>query len=353
MSGPLGCGEHRVLLQERGGGDILTELPWDTLRYGRKLDEISEANVSVGLAGVRDDDCCWALGNLQAWEHELAIWRDNTEVWVGVVGEPEYTREQVVIPARDLFTWFEVRVLPVDRTFTATDLGDIFQIYADDALAADNSMGIVVATTPVGVIGDRQVAAVSYRRAADELRELARSGIDWTMIGRTMLVGGEQVPTTASLSLVEDDILDPKARIRGFLTTTEAIVVGGQGHVSETPVVGIAGGVDPVYGLVQRVTSEPAILDDNSAFYAADAQLAFAASPPTFVEGRLDPNAGFGFEDLIPGTRADLRLDIGCRRILDAFRLQSVDVAARQTERAQEEEIAVVFVPLGTESLGS
>lgn len=353
MTGPLGCGQHRAFLQERGGDGVLTELPWSSLSYGRQIDEISRASVSIPVAGITDEDCCWALDILQAWEHELAIFRDNEEVWVGPVGEPVYTQNAVTVPAQDLAAWFEVRILPFDRTYTATDLGTIFAQYVTDALSRDTSPGISVLASPVGVIGDRQVAAVQYRRAADELRELARTAIDWTMIGRTAHVGGEQVPGTTELIFVDGDLIDPTVTVRGLLAASEVIILGGAGHVAEVPVVGIAGGVDAIIGLVQHSRNENSILDTNSAEVAADADLALTNPPPAFLEGRLDPSAGVGFADLIPGAIADVRMQVGCKRVSGMYRLLTVDVQASASGVGEQEAVNVTLVPIGATVVGS
>lgn len=354
MSGILGCGSYRAYIQTRGGADVLVELPWETLGFSRKLNEISDGSVTVGQAGIHDEECCWALSTLNAWEHELAIWRDDVLVWVGVVGDPTYTMAGTTAPARDLFSWFERRFLPGDRTFRAEDLGTIFSTMATDALAADNGMGITLTVSSVGVIGNRDVFAADRPRAADEMRELSRSAVDWTMIARELKAGGEEVPTADLGTFIDDNLLDPSLTIRGSLAATSIAVIGASSGAAHNPVVGTAGvGVDPDLGLVETSYSESNILDANSARYAAEAKYEQLRVPPLYLDATLDPDTGVGFDELIPGARVDVVADIGCKRVNQGFRLLAVAVTAAVSDSGETEQVRVTLVPAGTTALGS
>lgn len=348
----LGCGEYTVYLQERGG-DRLAQFPWETIDFGRRLDEISDATVEVPVEGIaEDDDCCYWLSLINPWEHEIAIYRDGAEEWVGVVEEPTFTRDVVRLSCRDLFIWFENRLLPLGRQFVSTDLGTIFQQYVDDALSQDNP-GITVDANEVGIVGDRTNDPTDFRRAADELRELARSGIDWTMIRRTMRVGGEEVPVDAIAILLDDAFNDLELRIGGRETATEVVVVGGQDPDFETTVFARVGGVDPVLGLLQLAANESSILDENSAEAAAQTRLDLRQEPPFFINGELSQLAGVEFSDLVPGAAVDVDLDIGCRAVLGTLRLRTVDVTVAATDQGVEESVEVELMSLGTIDLGS
>lgn len=346
--GQLGCGRHQVLLAERGGDPII-ELPYESLRWGRRLDDMSDASITVPTVGLSDEECCWAISIMQAWEHELVIHRDGTLVWAGPLAEPSFTMDSATVPARDLFAWMERRVLPVDRAFDLVDLGTIFQTYVDDVLAVENSMGLIVAASTVGVIGSRSVLATELRRAADELRELARSGIDWTMVGRTMQVGGEEVPVSTLPPITADLLTDVKATVRGLSAATHVFVVGSAGADAGEPIVGEAGGTDATFGLLQSVFSESSIEDSNSARYAAINHLDLLELPPLYIEGDLDPSVAIGIDELIPGALVDVVMDVGCRRVDETFRLLTVDVS----DGVGGETVHVSFAPAGTRSLGS
>lgn len=349
----LGCGVHRVYIRERGGGDILGEIDYTSLSYSRRLDDMSDGTVTIGADGLSNEACCRALAGVQSWKHELEIYRDDDPVpaWVGPIVEIAWGRSQVSLQARDLFAWFERRVLPFGREFVLTDLGTIFQQYVNDALSGDTSPNINVEVSPVGILGDRFNDPTEFRRAADELRELARSGVDFTMIGRTMQVGGEEVPTSSVGILIDEYFTDVTLTEKGLETATEVIVVGAQDPDIGVPIFGSAGGVELDLGLIQAVHSESSILDENSAAFAAQGRLLMLNPPPSYVEGTLSQDAPIGFSDLIPGAHADLRLRLACKDVDDDFRLQGVGVNA--SAESGQETVQLTFIPLGAVQVGS
>lgn len=348
----LGCGEYTVYLQERGGRR-LAQLPWERIDFGRRLDEVSDASVDIPVEGIADDDeCCFWLSQVNPWEHEVSIYRDGAEEWVGPVIEPVFSRDTVTLAARDLFVWFEKRLLPLGRQFVAVDIGEIFQQYVEDVLALDDP-GITVNAQRVGIVGDRTNDPTEFRRAADELRELARSGIDWTMVRRTMEVGGEEVPTESVADLIDDAFNALELRIGGGETATEVVVVGGQDPDFETTVFGRVGGIDPLLGLLQAAVNESSILDQHSAEAAAQTRLDLRESPPFFIDGELSQLAGVQFPDLVPGAAVDVDMDIGCRAVLGTLRLRAVNVTVEASEEGCQESVNVELMSQGTIDLGS
>lgn len=348
VGGRLGCGTYRAFLQARGGGSLVGELQWQQLRFGRRLDEVSGALVSVGVAGLADQECCWALSQAQAWKHELAIYRDSELAWVGVIGRPRFGTDYVSLPARDLFQWFERRLLEHDRSFTNADLAAVARQYIEDALERDTSPNITAVVTPCGVRGNRLVLASARRRAADELRELFRSGLDFTMVGRTMVVGGSEVPTAPLPPLTNDGLDEPYLEPDGMQTGTEVHVVGGRRADSDEPYAGVAGGVSTELGLVQVVFSEPSIEDNASCQAAAQSRYDMVGTTPEYLGGNLTPTAPVTFPDLVPGARWPARVQLACRTAIGDWRLLGVDVSAALQGDTLSEQVAVTLVPLGT-----
>lgn len=347
----LGPGVYTAYLQERGGGHPLAELPWSDLRFGRRLDDMSEAALTVPVAAAAADSrCCAALESLKAWKHEISIWRDAEEAWVGVVGRPRFTNQEVSIPARDLFMWMERRVLPTSRSYVETDLGIIFGQYVTDALAADTSPNILqLGPVATGVFGTREVVAAECRRAADELREMGRSGVDWTLVGRTLYVGGEEVPLLKQLTLTTECFDEPVIESDGLAAASESIVIGAAGDDQHAPIVGRYGDIDPDIGVVQVVDQESGIKDDESALAAARSRWEMLHTVPEFVSGVLVPQAPVRFSELIPGARVDLRVRTGCRSAIGVWRLHSVDVNAQvPDDGAVDATVAVTLIPEGT-----
>lgn len=356
MTAPLGCGTWTAAIMCRGGGEIEL-LPFSSLRLGRRLDDMSDASLTLlqtklhSFAPAEQARCCGLLNTIEPWEHELGLWRDgeptnSDPAWCGPITKLTWGIDHLVITARDLFQWFERRLLERDHTFTGVDLATIFKTYAVDAMHRDPSPHPDLSMiTPTGITGDRAVLARAGRRAADEMRELARSGLDFTMIGRTMVAGGTVIPTADLGILGTDDFDDHELSVDGLQTETEAVVIGAPLNVIGGTVRAAAGGIDADRGLVQGADTESTILDVASAQALADSRLALLGTTPTFFKGRLLPTAPVGFEQLIPGATVDLRVQVMCRDVIGDHRLMDVDVSVNDKG---EEDVLVTFSSIGT-----
>lgn len=358
----LGCGDYRAFVLSRGGETNYGELAWDSLRLGRALDGVSDASVTVGADGLSDEDCCSVLGSLKSWKHELAIWRDDdtTELeperdpeWVGPVLNPVFRPGGASVPARDLAQWLQRRSLTNDRSWSDEDLGVIFAQYVADALARDNAMGIVCEPTNTGVRGQRSVEGALRRRAMDELNELARSGVDYSAIGRTIVVGGAEVPTAPIPLLGTEDFLDDlEIAPQGLDAASEVTVLGSSGPDPTDPIVGTYGdGEASDIGLVEQVFTESSIEDNRSARIAARTRWQFLQDVPEIITGSLVPSAPITFAQLIPGARVGVRIRAGCREAVGVWRLASVECSAQvMPDGGIAEEVKVALIPLGTVS---
>lgn len=354
----LGCGTWRAFITCRGGGELF-EVPYASLSMGRKVDDMTSAQVAIdelslnGATSAVYQRCCGVLSELEPWQHELALWRDtdpDSASWVGPVIQPTWENSaegnrSLSIGARDLFQWMERRLLDRNRKFVATDLADIFYRYISDALHHDPTPNIDFAVSPTGILGDRSIDAFAFRRAADELRELARSGLDFTMVGRQMVIGGVEVPTANLGTLVNEHFRSLSLNIDGLQTETESTVVGARPNSANAPVYAKVGGVEIDRGLVQVAVTESQIEDVASAQAAADSRYALLGTSPRWITGVLSSDAPIAFSDLIPGAVADLRLGFLCREVVGDYRLQDVNVTA---DADKSEEIAVTFSSPGT-----
>lgn len=340
----LGCGDYRVFIQTVGGGKVEAELLHTGLRFSRRLDGMSEARVELGAE--QDAECIPLLGSLDPYTHEIALWRDEEEVWVGVLTEPDYTYESLSLPALDLFFWFKRRVLPTTRGFVGEDLATIAKIYANDALDQDTTPNVTVIATPTGVLGDRAVVSTLYRYAADEIQELARTGLDYTVIGREVRFGGREISTPSLVTLTEDVFEVRSARLAGLALANDIIVLGTSSGSVSSPVVGRA--TTTSQPLVQQVYSERSILDVSSATVAAETRLDLLEDPPFFITGRLLETAPINFDDLVPGAKVTLSQQVGFRRIDADMRLLGVDVSATAADNGVTESVELTLEPVGT-----
>lgn len=316
---------------------------------------MSSASISLTQARLNDMSsaqrmtCCGLLNELEPWQHEAVIYRDNELAWTGPIiqdatGLPP---EPYTIEARDLFQWFERRILDRHRTFD-DDLAVIFRQYVSDGLHHDPSPSIdFTSISPTGIIGEREMKVESYTRAADALREIARVGLDFTMIGRAMVAGGGEVPTGHLGTLVAEDFVKLKANRDGLQAETESALVGARPENIGAPLTATAGGFDPVRGLLQSRTDESSINDQDSLQAAADTRHALLNTSPWFITGTLAPAVAVNFSQLIPGATTDLRLGLTCKEIIGTYRLMQVDVTVQEDGA---ESVDVTFSSLGSVS---
>jgi hypothetical protein len=343
----LGIGEYQVEVRTRGGGTLVGMLDYSRLSWGRNLDDMSSADATAHpIAGDEIGRRVDALAVVREWEHELVIFRNGEEVWLGpITPPPVYTVDQTTVSARDVFAWLEKRRLPVDRSDVDADLGEVFGQYLADVLAVENSMGMLTDGGASGVTGSREVLAASQTRAADALRELGRTGVDWTVIGRTLRYGGPEFSGVDLGTLIDDHLLSPVA---SPLPGSSRVVVVGTSS-SGTPPVGVATDPSSPMGLVEVVVSEPSLLTDAACEQAAQTRLDLLGSGAVSLTARLDPSAPVDFTTLIPGARAHVQLLRLAIPIEMEMRLLSVAVTHEVGDQGEEEAVVVTFTPLGTE----
>lgn len=345
----LDCGVWRVFIATRGGGNLLAELDYETLTLGRKLDDVSVCSVTVLAA--KNEDCLPILGDIEPFQHEVVAFRNyrpgDAPAWAGPVTLPSWDPLNLVIGARDLFTWLERRTLPVNRSFTTTDLASIFGQYLVDGLNQDASPNISpLFLGEMGTAGARAVTAISNTIAGDALRELSRSGVDFTCVGRTLRFGGRPINIPSTIlydpAVYQDpNGATPKLTKQGLNMATRVVVKGGLDGAGNQ-VVAPVGFPDGPHGLISQVVSEPLILDTLSGTHAAADRLAFLNPAPQYLSCQLTPQAPIRFDELIPGIRIDAAFSVGLTTALGPFRLQAVDVTSSQAG----EVVSLTLVPL-------
>ena len=93
MSCVLGCCTNTAAIYDRCESRKVLELDdVESIAWGRKLDQGSEANVAVG----RNGQCCTGLDQIRTWRHELVVWRCGVQVWSGPITRITYGRNGTV-----------------------------------------------------------------------------------------------------------------------------------------------------------------------------------------------------------------------------------------------------------------
>lgn len=343
----LGCGEYHVQIEPRGGGSPVALVPWMQINFGRVLDSFSNCTIIMPSSGPARTACCIAWEKMEPLEHEIVVYRDGKLAWAGPLLDMQTGDNGTQISGRDSYFWFDRRFLPLTRIFE-DDLGDIFNTLAEDALSTDPSPNISLHAKPTGVIGERRYNKEDFVRAGDALSELARTAVDFTMVGRDMYTGGLEILFPDELRMWEPAKRLATLRLQGSRIITEMTIIGKPVGDGQSVISGTATGQIGKYGLVQVREAEPQILERRSMKKAAMSRLEMLKHPPRFLNFSCAPEAPFGMEDLVPGVKCDVRIDVECERLIEVMRLQSIAVNVVQSnDGGVSESIDCTLIPVG------
>lgn len=154
-TGRLGCGVPSVFITTRCSSSMTCQIDLadiTKLMWTRRMDEVSEAEVEIGLTGDASQTCCQCLADVEPFCHELHIWRDGEEVWVGPIEAIKYEREKVTIKARDSLAWLDVRIPTDDIEFSSAS-----PIYG--GLISDNPLTVSATTVNAALFNTLPVIA--------------------------------------------------------------------------------------------------------------------------------------------------------------------------------------------------
>ncbi|MFJ7489670.1 hypothetical protein ACIQZB_00165 [Streptomyces sp. NPDC097727] len=332
---PAGCASHTAQIIDRDGAvvavaDVLLKVEWS-----RTLDDISQAKIVV----APDADCCAALSRIRSWRHKLAIYRDTQPVWEGPITGPEWTVDGVEIAAVDILGWVDRRTPHTTQAFVDHELTEIAEWLIHDAFEPDDPGHSVQIIGPSRIRGNRSYQA-DVGQSGDHLRDLAATGIDFTALGRQILILPEDHYARVG-SLADADFASELVVAEDGLALATRWVIHGKDGVK-----GVAGGIHPYYGLIERVAEETSILDDASAEAAARSRLAASSPAPVFLdsqEATLAPDSSVDVPALVPGWCVDVTTTQTCRTIAQSLKIATVKVS----EDADGEKVSLQLTPAG------
>lgn len=351
----------------------LMEVSWE-----RVLDDFSECRVR--FRPMRGDDCCGKLkpifdsaGNLLEpglwpWAHELSLYRDGELIWQGPIFSidelvmPDETTASIQITARDFLGWLDRRAVHNNIFITErTDLSYLAEAVIRDAFQPDDP-GVLphLVIQPSGRFGTHSVRA-DEARCGDELRTIARGGLDFTSVGRTIIVKGPSYDPTAGVGTItlraKDFLSGIEIRVVGAEAATVGVAVGAPptGSESGTPVENIPptkaryGTTDPFFGLIENWTRSETVTNEEFLLWVAKQKVAEGNPPPHTLsipaESGLSPEAPVSIHHLVPSTYFTVAVTGTCRQLAQYMRLSHV----RGTWNANEpEQIGVTFIPYHT-----
>lgn len=369
----LGDGTYEVYFKTRGGERFLCRARNITsVSWSRKMNDVSTASVNISLNGL-DDECCDCIATVNPWEHELAIFRNGVEVWVGPVvnGTIDLAALTATYEARDLSAWFDhrwVEVLDVDKDFEEVNISDVYTWLIEHAYYREPwNMSWSIPTTRIPIDrtytarDTRERWAGTFQTVGDELRDLSQSGIDTTVVRRTLIAGDLQAQTQITQLLTDEHwAVLPTISIVGTSMATEVGVGGGNG--------GFSGWSDDQiwieransdtsgsrYGLLQSFYNAPELdEEDTTELPNAITQQAYnlreaKKEPFVYIQGgALSPRAPVQADDLIPGNVYRVALSETCRSIESDYRLFGVSVSLGE----RGETVSLEMTPLGADAL--
>lgn len=328
-----------------GPGGFPTLLELTDYVVGGQISRLLDATSAAAVEITKDDiACCRELGQiLGGWGcAELEFWRDGVLAWGGPITIPQWGWSSIRIAAEDSSAWWKRRTIRQDLRFVGVDISDIFAAVHAEAMRYEPVPGFTVRPTATGIAGTRTILAKDTKYAADVLGELARTGIDWTVYGRNVIVGGETIPVNPIATLTDDDWIGggPILEWAGDVYASRVIVRGANNLIA----VAELEAADMPCGLVERVFTEESIEDQASLDAAARVRLAALRSPWRLVNDNgalLRCGSPVEFADLIPGARVRVSTEVSCDPVVADFRLASIAATYGESD------VKVTLVPLG------
>lgn len=319
---------------------MIAELNPTTGYFTRDLDKTSDLQITGTTTGLLGESCCDGWDEVYPWATEVIVYRDGRDAWSGPVTDVEFGYGTVTVTAADLTAWWDRRVTP-DLTFTSVDLSTIFSALHNAAMAPDPIPNFTVSPTPTGIMGTRTYVGNEYKYVSDTIGELSKTGVDWSAYGRTIIVGGEEVPAQPYLTLTDEFWTEPpKVVARGNEQATTVVVKGKGVNATATSTPAY----NAFYGTLVRVFDENDIEDFVSAQQAATSRLALLENQlyvETAANASLKPTAPITVAELIPGMRVRVDTQASCRQVVSDFRLKAVKVNLNG-------QVSISLQPLGT-----
>lgn len=373
--------------------DIVAAVAWDSITWGRVLDDVSQASVTISdrYGGVR---CCADLGGLVPWTFGLRIERNDQLVWKGpVVNVTRPTGDSGGVPtiqveAQDAWGRYRRRLAThtTSQQYNNLDAGVVFSAVQSLATYQPAQLNGFVLPWPTVIVGTgitREIVARDFEYAWDIMEDLLRSALDgYIMNGVQYLfqpgVGwmfndgdgtADQVfkgPTdTTSGELLyglftESSYRDrPGWSISGIAQANQAwepgADTGEEGarrywtavdsiSISE---VGVLDVVDP--NPLYRSISDGVVLSDATFQRRADSLIQQRSRPPAIIDGgALSDDAPIDMDNLRPGSIWRMDIYDSCYgQLLQNGRLKRVEVTVSRENDGIKETVSPTVFPVG------
>jgi hypothetical protein len=350
----LGSGTNVAFLYDRGGINRVAPLTMPTsIKWGRVRDGISEALLRFHLP---TGDCALALEAIAVGRHEVVIFRDGKRMWEGPITRTAHTRTSVEVVANDICHYLDRTAMrrAYDNRYSkkkskvglvTTRMSNILLTELARKEAQVPPINVLPYLTVKSLKTGAKTARFTYpyqRSVWAEMDSLAwRAGMDYTVVGRRLILNDVHDPIGYTPVLSQDDFgEDLVVTAYGKELATKAIVSDGEGHWAAV------GGSHPFYGEVELVNqlydismrpADPAHptkaeLAGLTTALSSQAQRNLAGRYPTPVVVRipdnspLDPTTALSIDDLVPGMRMPIRMNMAALTIQQEQKLDSMTV---------------------------
>lgn len=238
---------HTALITERGGATHIMELKDMTeIRWERVIDSRSSATITIAGSACRRQSK--NLGSIEPRRHELVIYRGPDRVWEGPIRSVKLGRDSVVITAFDVLDYVQAR--PMTKYWPGPPIGpslmtDRVQQILEYELETDYIAPGTTTTIPAWENVDPPVDVLPYldvrtggilttaevepfeMTVLEHLTNLARGGLDYTTVGRRIIVWDSAQPLGRARTMTEADIEgDPTIFSDGDELVTVQHVIG-------------------------------------------------------------------------------------------------------------------------------
>jgi hypothetical protein len=346
---------HTATIYDRGGMRPLFELKkLSSVKWGRERDDMSSAQLTLSSNEVSRQ--AENLNQIDPGRHELVVFRDGVRQWEGPCNIPTQTGEIFSLTANDTLHYYNRRVMHARYSSASPNVEYVvrrFERIARAELARKEALGYNLLSY-LNVYQDADDAKTSTVTEAwqatvyGHLESLAaKSGIDYTMVGRALHVWDTSKPKLGTTPVVSQKDFRGKITVAkyGAELATRTIVTDGQGAAGQ------AGGEDPYYGEVELLaTAYDEETDDvlpTLDELIAQAKRNLRGRMPTPLTVRvpenssIDPRGVFKPEFWVPGIYVPLRGVFGSAPVTQMQKLQNVTV----TEGPDGETVQVSLYP--------
>lgn len=341
------CETHTAYIYDRGGRKQIGALsPLALVRWERRRDDVSTATVVVAAP---DKYCATMLELAEAGRMELVIYRGNIRVWEGPIMRISYRGDRVELEAHDVMRYVVRTAMENEYDNRYPNNGPVIErirriMTAEFARweAVDPAANVLphvqyIRATPPVVDAGTAAHTLPYEMTLFEHIDTyaARGGIDYTVVGRSILFFDVHQHIGQTAMVTRDDFIgDPIITQYGMELATRVIMTDGKGNHGE------AGGVDPYYGIwevIHQAYDENAGPVENNqppsvAEMTSQAKRAWSAShyPPIVVRvpdnSRINPNGVLDIASLVPGVHIPLHAQLPGRAVTQMQKLDNMTV---------------------------